>query len=157
MGILLPASNGYMHERAKWETLPVKEGDSMIMPLTREEGGVGPYTYQPYPAMLYKAGRPTGTSVEITGSQKAETEGAARLLEGQGWCRTPLEAIQRVHDQDQELAIMAANRNAQDRWMGEQAKAESQAVETQSSQHLGEIPRTPIKKRGRPVKVAATT
>lgn len=155
MGIHLPAANAYIHERAKFETLPVPYGDGVIMPLSTEQGGRGPYVYQPYPRMLYKAGRPTGTRVELVASLVVHSEGEERVQRGQGWAIGPDEAVQAVHDQDHELAVLAANRNYNDRGMSEKAKAESNAAEVESSQHLGEIPRTPIKKRGRPVKKAA--
>jgi len=141
---------------SKWETQPVMLGDTMIMPLSREQGGRGPYTYQPYPKRLYKAGRPNGTSIEITGAVTVENEQQHRMQEGQGYHPGPQEAIDAILQSDAEIAKLAANRAYHDRRMSPEAQAEARAAESLSSNHLGEIPRTPIKKRGRPAKKAET-
>lgn len=154
MAIMMPPQSAWSKEMAKWEQRPVMIGDSMIMPLPKEQGGRGPYEYQPYPKMLYKAGRPNGINVEIIGSVIVHDEAEERLQKGQGWCNGQPAAIEAVHRQDQELAVLAANRNFHDRRMSEQARAEAHAAEVQSSQHLAAIPETPIKRRGRKPKAA---
>jgi hypothetical protein len=59
------------------------------------------------------------------------------------------EAAKAYQAAQQTLAVEAAERNHRDRNMSEKALAESNAVEQESSRHLGEIPRTPIKRHRR--------
>ena len=53
---------------------------------------------------------------------------------------------------DGNALFSAAHRNYEDRNVSAKARAEIDSVEQASSTHLGEIPRTPIRKRGRPAK-----
>ena len=156
MGIMHSPQSAWSKEMSKWEMRPVQIGDSMVMPLPKSQGGRAGDAdiHLEYPKLLYKAGRPTGTGVQITGYIQVHDASEQRIQEGQGWHDGQQRAIDAVHRDDQVLAQQAANRNFHDRRMSENAQAEAHAAESQSSQHLGEIPRKPIKKRGRPVKQA---
>ena len=104
--------------------------------------------YEEYPKCLYKAGRPTKANVEISGSLTVHDESQERVALGQGWSRTQEDAIQRYHDHDREMATLAANRAYQERTMSEKAQAEAAAFESETIQHVAEIPRTPVRRRG---------
>ena len=127
-------------ERARWET--PKNQTIHGMPGMKNAG------YEEYPKCLYKAGRPTKANVEVSGSLTVHDEQGERLALGQGWSRTQEDAIQRYHDNDREMATLAANRAYQERTMSEQAQAEAAAFESETIQHVAEIPRRP----GRPKK-----
>lgn len=150
MGVMYSPVSPYIKELAKWETQAVQVGDTLILPAPKDHGGVGPYVYRPYPKMLYKGGRPNGTNVGIIASLLVHNEADERIQIGQGWSDGQQAALDRVHADDQELAVQAANRNFHDRRMSPGAQAEAAEVESRSAQHLGAIPSTPIKKKGRP-------
>lgn len=156
MGIHQSPVSAWVKEMSKWEMRPVLIGDTMIMPLPKEQGGRGgDDAFRPYPKLLYRAGRPNGTTVQITGYLEVKDEAEERLQKGQGWCDGQQAAIDAVHAADQELAVLAANRNFHDRRMSEKAREEAARAESQSSQHLAAIPETPIKRRGRKPKQTA--
>lgn len=64
-------------------------------------------------------------------------------------------ACDRYEEYQKDIAEAAAFRNYEDRNLGEKARAQSDAFEQSKARHQGEIPRTPIKKRGRPAKTEA--
>ncbi len=155
MGIMHPRESAYVKEMAKWEMRDVMVGDTFIQAVPREQGGrKDDGIHREYPKGLYKASRPNDTNIEVTDYLTVADESEERLQKGQGWRPTHQEAIALVMARDQEMAVIAANRNFNDRGMSQNALAESRAVESQSSEHLGEIPRKAIK-RGRPKKAAA--
>jgi len=107
--------------------------------------------FEEYPKSIYKAGRPKMANVEITEVKTVRSEEEERIAIGQGWGRTIEHAIQLVHDQHNTFAKLAAERAHVERSMSEKAQAEAAAFESETVQHVPEIP-VAHKKRGRPRK-----
>lgn len=147
MAMLIAPDTGYGKELWRWDH---HQGETH--PSDASLRGMRPSTFQPYPAMLYKATAKNPWTFE---SKVVESDVAERLAVGQGWVAGGKQAAADAYDaRQQDLAVAAAHRNHDDRHLSERARAESDAAEEASSRHLGEIPRTPIKRRGRPAKVA---
>lgn len=107
-----------------------------------------PYVYHPYPTMMYKAGRVNDGPVGIVDREEAKSDVERANLEARGFVAGgQAEAIKAWEAEQQEFALMAANRNAQDRNMSEKARAEAAQYEAGASEHVTEIPTTPIKPR----------
>jgi hypothetical protein len=109
--------------------------------------GMRPIGFQRYPAMLYKVTKnnPWTFDEHVVQSEMEERNMLSRGFVAGGQA----EAVKAYEAEQQGLAIAAAERNYADRNMGEKAQAERDAVEQESSRHLGEIPRTPIKRHRR--------
>lgn len=150
MPILISEQSQYGKEAWKWEhtTAEVHPSDSSIR-------GMRPVGFQPYPAMLYRCLQKNPYKFDEFVVHSADEQ---RNMESRGWIAGGQgEAVKAFEANQQALAIAAAERNYQDRNIGEKARAESDAAEQASSSHLGEIPRTPIKRRGRPAKLNPAT
>lgn len=107
-----------------------------------------PYQYSPLPTMLYKAGRVNDGPVGIVESATAETEADLTRYAALGFVAGGQAAAIAAFERYQfEMAEAAAARNFTDRNMGDKAKAESNAVEATTSEHVAEIPSTPLKPR----------
>jgi len=113
-----------------------------------------PHVHRDYPARMYKASRPSSGGAPLFEGQDAGDERERESLErigfvygGQGAALAALEAV------EFEIAELAANRNFNDRAMSAKARAEAEAADSRTIQHLAEIPETPIKRGpGRPRK-----
>lgn len=137
---------------AKWEQRPVMVGGTYVQPIPYADGGRGGAPFAEYPKMLYKAESAMGGH-RISGFKIVHDEGQERVACGQGWSVTQEQAIAAVGAQELEFKRLAANRAYNEKWMSDKAKAEAQAADESTMQHLPAIPTTPIRKRGRPVKV----
>lgn len=153
MGIQRSQDDSYVKELAKWEQRPVFVNGSYIQPIPFAEGGRGDAPRTEYPKMLYQADSFDG-GPRISGVTTVADEAAEHVACGQGWCVTQEAAIAGVAARHREFARLAAERAHTERWMSEAARAEAQAKDEATMEHLPSIPETPIKKRGRPVKVA---
>jgi len=176
MGIRYDQQSAYVQERRKWEIRPtviepqwvspqtidgkVRAGfmdGTYVEPIPMAEGGKGGWPFMPYPKTLFKAIRADGgPKIDLTQncSIVVQNEQEDRMQQGRGWYESQEAAIEAIHAEDREWAKLAAERNFEVRRMSEKARAEVQAVDDVNSNHVPEIPHTPIKKRGRPVKVA---
>lgn len=138
--VTLSQNSPYAQELCKWEAHYTQYG-----PPGR------PYEYHPYPTRMYKATRPSQGGVAFEG-QDAENDAERARLERDGYIyggqAAALAALER---RETEIAELAANRAFNDRRMSDKAQAEAAATDDTTIRHLAEIPRTPIKKRGRPV------
>lgn len=114
-----------------------------------------PHVYRDYPTMMYKAGRnPQGMMIEILpgtdGRAEASNEAERANLESLGYvwggAKAAVDAFERRLLDD---AAIAAARNHEDLGMSDKAKAESNAAENASSDHLPAIPETPVKRMQR--------
>ncbi len=152
MGIQRSQEDSWTQEMRKWEHRPVLVNGTYIEPLEIEKGGKKDFPHQEYPKAMYRAERADG-GPRICDFQIAQSEGHQQLMESQGWHARQEDAIAGIHAQDLEFAKLAANRAHTERWMSPKAQAEAQAIDEATIQHVPEIPRTPIKKRGRPVKM----
>jgi hypothetical protein len=112
-----------------------------------------PNSYRPYPAMMYRA---TQKNPWVFEHEKVADENEQRNLESRGFVAGGKQAAADAFDAAQQnLAVMAAVRNYEDRNVSDKARAEINAAEQSSARHLGEIPATPIRRRrGRPTKSA---
>lgn len=140
---------------AKWEQRDVFVNGTYIQAIPVVNGGKGGFTPTEYPKMLYRGesadGGPRIAEHKIVHDSLGES-----VALGQGWSVTQEGALEGVAARQLELAKAAANRAYNERWMSGKARAEAQAVDEATIAHLGEIPRTPIKKRvGRPPKAPA--
>lgn len=146
MAILISQDSEYGKEAWKWEhtTADRHPSDPSIR-------GMRPVSFQPYPAMLYRATKKNPWTFEehVVGNEDEQ-----RNMESRGFVAGGQQAAAEAYDRaQQQVAVAAAERNYTDRRMGEKALAERDAAEAGSSRHLGEIPETPVKRRGRPKKV----
>lgn len=139
---------------AKYEHRPVLVNGTYIDPIPMEQGGKANYPFQMYPKMLYRAELADG-GARICETKIIHDESQERMALGGGWSDGQQEAIDQVAAQQLEFAKLAANRAHNDRWMSQAAKTEAAEIDEQTMQHLPAIPETPIKKRGRPVKVTS--
>lgn len=147
MGMLIADETPYGKELWKWNH---HQGETH--PTDGTVTGMRPTHFQTHPAMMYKV---TQKNPWVFEQEIAETETMQQNLESRGFVAGGKGAAVAAYDEAQQnLAVMAAVRNAEDRHMSPAALAESHAAEQESSRHLGEIPRTPVKRRGRPAKIA---
>lgn len=154
MAIQRAQEDSWTREMAKWEQRPVLVNGTYVQPIPVAEGGKGGFVPTEYPKMIYRAesadGGPRIAETKIVHDSLGES-----VALGQGWSLTQEAAIAAVGARQLELAKAAANRVYNERWMSEAAKAEARAADETTIAHLGEIPATPIKKRGRPKQAAA--
>ncbi len=137
---------------ARWEQRPVLVNGTYIEPIPMADGGKGGHPFCEYPKMLYKAESADG-GPRISGTKIVSDESQERMALGSGWSDGQQSALDAVEARNLEFAKLAANRAYNEKWMSESARSEANAIDEQTIQHLPEIPSTPIKKRGRPVKV----
>lgn len=159
MGIQRSQEDAWTKEMAKWEARPVMIGGkngTYVEPIPYAEGGRGGAPFAEYPKAMYRAESAMG-GPRISAYQEVPDEIAERLAYGQGWRARQEDALELVHENAREMARLAANRAHNERWMSDKAKAEAAAVDESTIEHLPAIPVTPIKKRGRPVKVRQET
>lgn len=153
MGIQRSQEDSWTKEVAKWEHRPVLVNGTYIEPIPVASGGKGGAPFQEYPKMLYQADEADG-GPRISRTKLVDNEQAERMSCGSGWSVTQEGAIDQIHARHLEMATAAAQRAHTEQWMSPKAKAEAQAVDESTMQHVGSIPETPIKKRrGRPAKV----
>jgi hypothetical protein len=166
----VPGSN-FSKEMAKFEQFHSK--------WTMGSSPGNPYTYRPYPKMLYRAQHWNGKVCcmaappdpaefrdpqEFNRAEEAArkfTERCQRIVRDateharaaeDGWRESPQEAVEYLLSRDRERSTATAERNWQDRNMSEQAKREIAAeIEAVGGEHLPEIPEAP-RRRGRPRK-----
>lgn len=133
----------YAKERVKWEAYPTELG-----PPGR------PFTYRPYPMMLHLAGRRDGLTPDIIDSQIATSDVEKANLLSRGFCESPADALTVFHAVELDHAKLAAERNYDVRnKLSPQAGAEVAAAEAAHDGHLPSVAPTPIRRRGRTVKI----
>lgn len=148
MSVLYPPETEFAKERVKWESQNSEMGKAQR-----------PYVYRPYPAMIYKAGRPANglgahiiVEEMVVGSEQEFDNHRSR-----GFRATPNEAIDYLVQQQDEFSRLAAELNhEQKNKLGERASAEVDEARAQHvgavSGHMPMVPETPIKNRGRKAK-----
>jgi hypothetical protein len=174
--VIIPGSN-YQRELGRFEQFPSK--------YTGDEGPGNPYRYRPFPKMVYIAKKYKGKLVcmaapphplefvnpkeyERVEEQAAQfTKECQRVVNDEseyqkameaGYRESPVEAVEHAEKREEKKADAAAERNWDDRNMSDKAKAETRkAEEAAGAEHLGEIPRTPVKAQGVRIKVNGWT
>jgi hypothetical protein len=144
MAILHNPDSGYSKERRKWEALHSDVGP-----------GERPYVYREFPKMVFRAGRPDGGNLKIVETLIADSDLTERNLLSRGFFPSQQAALEASHAADRAVATAAAELNADLRRVGEQARTEAEAAIRDADGHLGEIPRTPVRRPGRPRKVVS--
>lgn len=112
--------------------------------------GLKPLGPQPYPAMLYRVVNRNPLRFE---SMQVGSENEQRNMESRGFVAGGAAVAVEEYDKGlQSVSVSAAERSFHEQRMSPKAQAEAEAVDLTTLSHLGEIPETPIKKRGRPAK-----
>lgn len=156
MAIQRAQEDAWTQEMAKWEARDVMVGGTFVQAIPVEQGGRKDAPRKEYPKMLYRGESAMG-GPRIGGYKIVQDEGQEHIARGQGWSVTQEAALEAVGAQELEFARLAANRAHNETWMSDKARAEARAVDESTMQHLPVIPTTPIRKRGRPVKVKPET
>jgi len=121
----------------------------------------GPYVFQKFPTWVYKAiKRDDGIIDCIVAEDDPRKQLCRRLcrdqaeldqaVERDGFYDNPREAKEAKHAQEKSMADAAAERAHQDQAMSPKAKVEIAAAEAATPEHVAEVPRTPVRRRGRP-------
>ncbi len=140
--MMIPPETGFGKEVWRWEHTTAESN-----PHDNSIKGMRPVEFQPYPAMMY---RPLQKNPWRFDDALAHSEAEQRNLESLGYVAGGKGAAAEHFDRmQQEIAVLAAARNYEDRNMSDKAKAEIAVVEESSSTHTAEIPQTPIKPRSR--------
>ncbi len=135
--MLIPPETGYGKELWKFEHTTAESN-----PHDNSIKGMRPVFFQHYPAMMY---RPLQKNPWRFDAAEAKDEAEQRNLESLGYVAGGQGAAAEHFDRmQQEIAVLAAARNYEDRNMSETAKAEAAVVDESSSRHIAEIPVTPI-------------
>lgn len=179
MGIVISPDSALGKELAKWEQHRTKY-------VSDEEQPGNPYTYRPYPKMLYRA-QPHPISkqtrcmdVEPDVLQYATVQEYERALNmitrfntactrivmsddeqrramNDGWRESPDLAMAAAEQREIELSTLAAERHYKDRSMSEKAQAEAAEADRSTSAHVVDVVGASKKTRGRPRKIQAVT
>lgn len=145
MGVVHSPESNFSKEMARWES-----GFTQYGPPGR------PYQYQAFPTRLYKAVRNADGSRTFEGAT-ANDEHEQRNFESRGFVAGGQQAaLDALAAQEQEVAVLAANRNYTDRHMSEAAQAEAAAVVSAAgARHVAEIPEKPKRAYTRKAPVTA--
>lgn len=149
MAIQRAQEDAWTKEMAKWEHRPVLVNGTYIQPIEMSQGGKKEYPFTPYPKMLYR-GESADGGPRIAECKTVPDETQERLACGQGWSATQEAALEAVFAQQREFAKLAANRAYNEKWMSDKARAEAQAIDESTMEHLPEIPETPIRRKPGP-------
>jgi hypothetical protein len=163
--VIIPGSN-YAKEMAQFEQFPSKYG----------ENPGNPYTYRPFPKMVYKAELYQGMIrcmaqvapnefVNVNEQMRAEeaarqfSEKCQRVVKNDqeyqralemGYRESPTEAVEYLEARQRSIAEAAAERNYADRNMSDKAKVEAKAevarAFNEEGSHAAEVPEKPIKR-----------
>jgi hypothetical protein len=163
--VIIPGSN-YAKEMAKFEQFPSKYG----------ENPGNPYTYRPFPKMVYKAELYQGMIrcmaqvapnefVNVNEQMRAEeaarqfSEKCQRVVKNDqeyqralemGYRESPTEAVEYLEARQRSIAEAAAERNYADRNMSDKAKDEAKVevarAFNEEGSHAAEVPEKPIKR-----------
>lgn len=140
--VLHNPNSGYSKETRKWDT-------------PKSQGGMRPDRYEHFPKMVYKARRPdTGGPIrcvdpgneQFSGSNQytVRSEGELREALENGWRETPAEAVEYATKLEDFVSTAAAHRHFEDKKLSEKARAEAQAHDEASYEHLPAIPEAPL-------------
>lgn len=145
--IVIPQNTPYAEEMRKHEAYPTEFGP-----------GKRPYVYREFPKRLYKAVRQEEALGVVFEGFTVENEDEQRNLQSRGYSLSQQAALDALEQEQTEHGKLAAERNweiAHGR-ISERAAGEVRAAEAAyGSMHLPEVPRTPVKRPGRPKKALA--
>lgn len=150
MGVVRTGESAYDKELNKWDT-------------PQRQGGMRPDTYQPFPAMLYKAHQKDNGQWSVNDPfdenwsrrcqmiVRDDTE-LRRQME-QGWRQSPSDALEYAERLQRAIADAAAERHYADQRLSDSARREASAADAATNDHVPDI--AAPKKRGRPAKVSS--
>lgn len=150
MGVVRTGESAYDKELNKWDT-------------PQRQGGMRPDTYQPFPAMLYKAHQKDNGQWSVNDPfdenwsrrcqmiVRDDTE-LRRQME-QGWRQSPSDALEYAERLQRAIADAAAERHYADQRLSDSARREAAAADAATNDHVPDI--AAPKKRGRPAKVSS--
>lgn len=150
MGVVRTGESAYDKELNKWDT-------------PQRQGGMRPDTYQPFPAMLYKAHQKDNGQWSVNDPfdenwsrrcqmiVRDDTE-LRRQME-QGWRQSPSDALEYADRLQRAIADAAAERHYADQRLSDSARREAAAADAATNDHVPDI--AAPKKRGRPAKVSS--
>lgn len=167
-GVVVVQGSALAKEMERFEQFPSKWGSNPG----------NPYTYRPFPKMMYRADKINGKPfVQMPEPQNFEfatrdqykaamarkedfDRRCQRIVNDEtemsrayedGWRDSPDAAIQHVLGVDEKVSRATAERKYSDQYLSEKARAEAKAAEEAvGNEHLPEIPEQPIRRRGRP-------
>lgn len=146
MGILRSQEDSFVKEMAKFEQRDVVIHGTLVQAIDYADGGRKGAPFAEYPKAVYRAESAEG-GPRICAMKSVKDESDERIAVGQGWRPRQEDALALVEENQRELARLAANRAHNDKWMSEAARAEAQAADESTLQHLAAIPDTPIVRR----------
>jgi len=150
MGVVRTGESAYDKELNRWDT-------------PQRQGGMRPDTYQPFPAMLYKAHQKDNGQWSVNDPfddnwsrrcqmiVRDDTE-LRRQME-QGWRQSPSDALEYAERLQRAIADAAAERHYADQRLSDSARREAAAADAATNDHVPDI--AAPKKRGRPAKVSS--
>lgn len=150
MGVVRTGESAYDKELNKWDT-------------PQRQGGMRPDTFQPFPAMLYKAHQKDNGQWSVNDPfdenwsrrcqmiVRDDTE-LRRQME-QGWRQSPSDALEYADRLQRAIADAAAERHYADQRLSDSARREAAAADAATNDHVPDI--AAPKKRGRPAKVSS--
>jgi len=139
-GIVYNPASPFAREMAKWEM-----GYSLFGQPGRPREQQTP---QPFPAMFYKMKRSdTNGDFIVEHYQEAADEADARNLLSRGYHQGRPAAIAAIEEQEQRIAVAAAERVYHEQRMSEKARDEAAQADAATGQHVPEIPETPIRRQ----------
>ena len=140
MGVFHSPETAYGKELWRWDHT-IGEAN----PVDPTIKGMRPISHQMYPAMMYRVTdrNPLTFDREIVDSETQQSLAEKRgfVAGGQG------KALEAYDAQQKEYATIAAHRNYEDRKLGEKAKAEADAYESEQDGHVAVIPEVPVKRK----------
>ena len=144
MPVVVSPDSEEAKELAKWESRPTRN-----CPEPQK-----PYVFQPYPAAFYYATRPSLGGTPVFQMETVENDTQAGNMRSRGWGNGQAEAVQRLEEREQALAVGEAERHFSDRRMSEKAQAEADAFDESTDEHVPVIPEAKARKKpGRKPKV----
>jgi hypothetical protein len=141
----LPQSTEYAKEMRKWEAVHTKWG-----------APGRPYAFHEFPKAMYRFKQEPGKGIVKDELHIVNNDEEQRNMESRGFHASQEAAMAAVEREHIEHGKLAAEREYEVRHgrLSEGAVREVRAAEeVHGARHLPEVPSTPIKKRGRPVKL----
>lgn len=136
MGVVYTPDSAYAKEAVKWEATHTSYG-----PPGR------PYEYREYPKRVYKALDAQGREFE---SVEVTDENEERNLLSRGFCVGQDNAVAAFLAGQTSVAEAAANRAYHEQRMSEKARAEAQAYDASTPDHVPVIPEKPFRRKPGP-------
>jgi len=137
MGVVRTGESAYDKEFVKWDT-------------PQSQGGMKPDTFQPFPAMLYKAHQRDNGQWAVSDPFDenwirrcyliVRDDAEMRRHLDNGWRPTPAEALAYAERHQRAIADAAAERHYADQRLSESAQREAAAADAATNDHVPDVP-----------------